>query len=114
MRRTRVGHEGHAVQVAPRLTLARLRPRRRRLERRREEITSSPESVTLDGVRRWERAMRRLIDDERRAKVEARTAACGARTRAGTACLAPPVKVDGIAKNGRCKLHGGLSAGGRR
>ena len=32
--------------------------------------------------------------------------ACGARTRAGTAC-----KLTAIYANGRCKLHGGMSAG---
>lgn len=34
--------------------------------------------------------------------------ACGARTRAGGAC-----KMTSIYRNGRCKLHGGLSTGPR-
>jgi hypothetical protein len=40
---------------------------------------------------------------------------CGAKTRKGTPCNAPPVwdKVADKAKNGRCKLHGGLSTGAR-
>ena len=38
---------------------------------------------------------------------------CAARTRKGTPCKAPPVwdKSKDKAKNGRCKLHGGLSTG---
>lgn len=38
---------------------------------------------------------------------------CGARTRKGTPCQAPPVwnKLTDKARNGRCKLHGGLSTG---
>lgn len=40
---------------------------------------------------------------------------CGAKTRKGTPCNAPPVwnKVTDKAKNGRCKLHGGLSTGAK-
>lgn len=40
---------------------------------------------------------------------------CGAKTRKSTACKAPPVwdKVADKAKNGRCKLHGGMSTGAR-
>ena len=40
---------------------------------------------------------------------------CGAMTRKGTPCQAPPVwdKIADKAKNGRCKLHGGLSTGAR-
>ena len=36
---------------------------------------------------------------------------CGARTRKGASCKAPPVwnKANDEPKNGRCKLHGGLS-----
>lgn len=38
---------------------------------------------------------------------------CGAKTRKGTPCQAPPVWWRGAdrARNGRCKLHGGLSTG---
>ncbi|MDP3561377.1 MAG: HGGxSTG domain-containing protein [Legionellaceae bacterium] len=38
---------------------------------------------------------------------------CGAKTRTGTPCNAPPVwnKVIDKARNGRCKMHGGLSTG---
>lgn len=38
---------------------------------------------------------------------------CNAKTRRGTYCQAPPVwnKSKDIARNGRCKLHGGLSTG---
>lgn len=38
---------------------------------------------------------------------------CGAMTRKGTPCQAPPVwnKSKDKAKNGRCKLHGGMSTG---
>jgi hypothetical protein len=38
---------------------------------------------------------------------------CGAKTRKGTPCKAPPVwdKSKDKARNGRCKLHGGLSTG---
>ncbi len=38
---------------------------------------------------------------------------CCARTRKGTPCQAPPAwdKKNDVAKNGRCKLHGGLSTG---
>jgi hypothetical protein len=38
---------------------------------------------------------------------------CGARTRRDTACQAPPVwnKASDKARNGRCKLNGGLSTG---
>lgn len=38
---------------------------------------------------------------------------CGAKTRKGTPCQAPPVwnKKTDKARNGRCKLHGGLSTG---
>lgn len=35
----------------------------------------------------------------------AHVAACGARTRGGTACRAPAMD------NGRCRMHGGLSSG---
>lgn len=40
---------------------------------------------------------------------------CGAKTRKGTPCNAPPVwdKKANSAKNGRCKLHGGLSTGAK-
>jgi hypothetical protein len=40
---------------------------------------------------------------------------CGATCRDGHRCQAPPVwDVDGVApRNGRCKLHGGLSTGAR-
>ena len=40
---------------------------------------------------------------------------CGAMTRKGTPCQAPPVwdKMADKAKNGRCKLHGGMSTGAR-
>lgn len=40
---------------------------------------------------------------------------CNAKTRKGTPCQAPPVrdKIKKIYKNGRCKLHGGLSTGPR-
>lgn len=40
---------------------------------------------------------------------------CDAKTRNGTPCNAPPVwdKVADKAKNGRCKLHGGMSTGAR-
>lgn len=40
---------------------------------------------------------------------------CSAKTRKGTSCNAPPVwdKVADKAKNGRCKLHGGMSTGAR-
>jgi hypothetical protein len=40
---------------------------------------------------------------------------CGAKTRKGTSCKAPPVwnKETDKAKNGRCKLHGGLSTGAK-
>lgn len=40
---------------------------------------------------------------------------CGAMTRKGTFCQAPPVwdKIADKAKNRRCKLHGGLSTGAR-
>lgn len=40
---------------------------------------------------------------------------CNAKTRKGSPCKAPPVW-DGMrdgARNGRCKLHGGLSTGAR-
>jgi hypothetical protein len=38
---------------------------------------------------------------------------CGAKTRKGSPCQAPPVwsKSQDKSKNGRCKLHGGLSTG---
>ena len=40
---------------------------------------------------------------------------CGAKTRKGTSCMAPSVwdKKNDKTKNGRCKLHGGLSTGPR-
>ncbi len=40
---------------------------------------------------------------------------CGAKTRKGLPCQAPPVwnKSTDKAKNGRCKLHGGMSTGAR-
>lgn len=40
---------------------------------------------------------------------------CAAKTRKGTLCQAPPVwdKSTDMAKNGRCKLHGGMSTGAR-
>lgn len=39
--------------------------------------------------------------------------ACNAKTRKGTSCKAPPVwdKSRDEVRNGRCKLHGGLSTG---
>lgn len=38
---------------------------------------------------------------------------CGAKTRKGSPCQAPPVwnKITDKPRNGRCKLHGGLSTG---
>ena len=40
---------------------------------------------------------------------------CGARTRKGTPCQAPPVwnRITDAPANGRCKLHGGLSTGAK-
>ena len=40
---------------------------------------------------------------------------CGAKTRKKTLCQAPPVwdNVADKTKNGRCKLHGGMSTGAR-
>ena len=40
---------------------------------------------------------------------------CGARTRTGTQCQSPSVwdKANNKPRNGRCKLHGGLSTGAR-
>jgi hypothetical protein len=40
---------------------------------------------------------------------------CGAKTRKGSPCKAPPVwhNKDNKPMNGRCKLHGGLSTGAR-
>lgn len=40
---------------------------------------------------------------------------CGAKTRKVTSCNAPPVwnKMADKPKNGRCKLHGGMSTGAR-
>jgi len=40
---------------------------------------------------------------------------CGAKTRKGTPCKAPPVwdKAADQPRNGRCKMHGGLSTGQR-
>ena len=40
---------------------------------------------------------------------------CGAKTRKGTPCQAPPVwnMMTNSTKNGRCKLHGGLSTGAK-
>lgn len=42
-----------------------------------------------------------------------RRGTCGAKTRKGGSCQAPPVwdKAADKARNGRCKLHGGLSTG---
>jgi len=42
-----------------------------------------------------------------------RRGTCGAKTRKGTLCQAPPVWNRGKdkARNGKCKLHGGLSTG---
>lgn len=38
----------------------------------------------------------------------ARAAPCGARTRTGSPCCAPPVLgPDGFPRNGRCRRHGG-------
>ena len=40
---------------------------------------------------------------------------CGAKTRAGGRCKARPVwdHQDDVARNGRCRMHGGLSTGPR-
>lgn len=39
---------------------------------------------------------------------------CGARCKqSGRPCEAPPVMVDGVPRNGRCRIHGGLSTGRR-
>ena len=40
---------------------------------------------------------------------------CGAKTRAGGRCKAPAVwnRRDDVARNGRCRMHGGLSTGPR-
>jgi hypothetical protein len=40
---------------------------------------------------------------------------CGAKTRKGTPCQAPPVwrRLEDRPRNGRCKLHGGLSTGAK-
>jgi hypothetical protein len=53
----------------------------------------------------WHKYTRRIP------KLYART--CNAKTRKGLPCQAPPVKDrrTGRIKNGRCKLHGGLSTG---
>lgn len=44
-----------------------------------------------------------------------RRGTCDAKTRRGTKCQAPPVwdKENDVARNGRCKLHGGKSTGAR-
>lgn len=46
-------------------------------------------------------------------KPRKRRGTCDAKTRKGTLCQAPPVwnKSNDKARNGRCKLHGGLSTG---
>lgn len=46
-------------------------------------------------------------------KPRKRRGTCDAKTRKGTLCQAPPVwdKDKDKARNGRCKLHGGLSTG---
>ncbi len=48
-------------------------------------------------------------------KARSNRGTCGAKTRKSTACKAPPVwdKVYDKARNGRCKLHGGLSTGAK-
>ncbi|MDA1091441.1 MAG: HGGxSTG domain-containing protein [Proteobacteria bacterium] len=40
---------------------------------------------------------------------------CGAKTRAGGRCMAPVVwdRQADVARNGRCRMHGGLSTGPR-
>jgi|GEM_PF-2520446 len=55
------------------------------------------------------------IDNRIGPKTKSERGACGAKTRKGTPCNAPPVwdKKENKAKNGRCKLHGGLSTGAK-
>ncbi|KTC84554.1 MULTISPECIES: HGGxSTG domain-containing protein [Legionella] len=46
-------------------------------------------------------------------KSRANRVVCNATTRKGTRCQAPPVSINNEPKNGRCKLHGGMSTGPR-
>lgn len=69
----------------------------------------------------WRRMFRRVAEFEEQLAAETRAPTvkrdkrpqCGARTRAGGACLAPAVwDFDSNApRNGRCRMHGGLSTG---
>jgi hypothetical protein len=49
------------------------------------------------------------------AKAKRQLPRCGARTRAGPPCKAPPWRARGafLPRNGRCRMHGGLSTGPR-
>ncbi len=62
---------------------------------------------------RWRQAWERLKRDERRARAASGSVRCGAKTRAGTPCRRFAVHEDGIPRNGRCRLHGGVSTGPR-
>lgn len=97
------------------LTASALRRRRRRLERRRVELLELPD-IPRQSLRRFVAAWRRLELDELRVQYVARPdfPCCGARTRSGRSCRARPVFEHGIPRNGRCRLHGGLSTGPRR
>ena len=73
--------------------------------------------LVLEGgaLTRVERALRALCADEEAARRLAdQRPRCGARTRSGAPCRAPAVLVDGFVRNGRCRLHGGLSTGPRQ
>ena len=57
-----------------------------------------------------ENRMLKVISDKKQKR-----GTCNAKTRKGSSCQAPPIwnKTADKAKNGRCKLHGGLSTGAR-
>jgi hypothetical protein len=71
--------------------------------------------ATLLAARKQGSAMRAEIDAATQRKPKAERLRCGARCRDGHACVATPVwhRDAPTARNGRCRMHGGLSTGPR-
>jgi hypothetical protein len=71
--------------------------------------------ATLLAARKQGSAVRAELDAAMRRKPKAERLRCAARCRDGHACEATPVWPRGAptARNGRCRMHGGLSTGPR-
>lgn len=82
-----------------------------------EHVEASSLPKTIDAIREWTdghlERKKRLHKPRRTITPKSERPKCGAKTRAGGKCQARAVwnKAKDKPKNGRCRLHGGLSTG---